>query len=661
MRMAGKGIDFTITLFMQLTSEEVSKRSRRRELNRLAARRSREKGQRRKDMLVEEIRKLQSHNTELMDMLGNLTEQRNQIIDTLRQHMKQCSDYEATQKASVGLSHRVLSMLGVHTSEPEPPEPPQLALSGPSVPTAPVQPPPAVADVSGMSALYISTSELGSSPSKHTMSPGPYKNELGSCHPSPHVLNLDNLSGPLTNFQEGFKEPVSPLIDSIVANSSIKSSGEKFHEKFHVSENSKVQIMLQSPAPNLQAQVFLMSSPDISSPLLRPNPSVQSYALRTSTTFSTIDSSNLAQVKTVLDVDPKAWSSSPSPTRTAVNIQVPILKEGPPLVPILPKPGKLYERRNSIASLSGSSEEGIAMLLPHASLIGTSSSPMQSAPSDSGLGSSQEEGGDGIGEEVVQYKHKLMKHRKQHSSDFTHPSRRGGMVGEGKAAVGRPSLLERSFSFPSSRSEHLRSSSSDTLKYQSPAVFTASTFPSSSQASSSSLGFPQNNKSSKTNSGFAAISLPTCVSPSVTTSKSMSEALPSELPSSFSSSEDLSALPTGSKKTSSIFKFYETTTDTPFVSDTMDEVEARGWASPMDTWPPAGPSRSSHQFSLQFPTQERRWSVDDYPVVPLNLSRRSSQDEIGGVSESIQRTASSRSNSPASLSGSHRETYGPNS
>jgi hypothetical protein len=36
----------------QLTAEEQEKRSRRRELNRLAAKRSREKGQRRKDTLI---------------------------------------------------------------------------------------------------------------------------------------------------------------------------------------------------------------------------------------------------------------------------------------------------------------------------------------------------------------------------------------------------------------------------------------------------------------------------------------------------------------------------------------------------------------------------------------------------------------------------------
>uniref|UniRef100_A0A0B6ZPG0 BZIP domain-containing protein n=1 Tax=Arion vulgaris TaxID=1028688 RepID=A0A0B6ZPG0_9EUPU len=86
-------VEFKKPVKDQLTSEELVKRARRRELNRLAARRSREKGQKRKDMLVEEIRKLQSQNCELVNVLGDLTEQRNSIVGTLRQHMKQCSDY----------------------------------------------------------------------------------------------------------------------------------------------------------------------------------------------------------------------------------------------------------------------------------------------------------------------------------------------------------------------------------------------------------------------------------------------------------------------------------------------------------------------------------------------------------------------------------------
>ena len=44
---------FQYFIHLQLTSDELKKRSRRRELNRLAARRSREKGQKRKDKLVE--------------------------------------------------------------------------------------------------------------------------------------------------------------------------------------------------------------------------------------------------------------------------------------------------------------------------------------------------------------------------------------------------------------------------------------------------------------------------------------------------------------------------------------------------------------------------------------------------------------------------------
>ncbi|XP_005113038.1 endochitinase A1 isoform X2 [Aplysia californica] len=108
-------VEFKKPVKEELTTEELKKRARRRELNRLAARRSREKGQKRKDKLVEEIRHLQSQNSELVTALGSLTDQRNRIIETLRQHMKQCSDYRATQNAAVGLSHRVLEMLGFPT------------------------------------------------------------------------------------------------------------------------------------------------------------------------------------------------------------------------------------------------------------------------------------------------------------------------------------------------------------------------------------------------------------------------------------------------------------------------------------------------------------------------------------------------------------------
>lgn len=65
----------------------------------------------------------------------SLTDQRNQIVETLRGHMKQCPDYKATQNASVGLSHRVLEMLGV----------PQTSITNPnpdSVPSVPSSAPP---------------------------------------------------------------------------------------------------------------------------------------------------------------------------------------------------------------------------------------------------------------------------------------------------------------------------------------------------------------------------------------------------------------------------------------------------------------------------------------------------------------------------------------
>lgn len=621
----------------QLTSEEVSKRSRRRELNRLAARRSREKGQKRKDMLVEEIRKLQTHNCELMESLSSLTEQRNQIIDTLRQHMKQCSDYEATQKASVGLSHRVLTMLGVHASdelESQGP-PPQLATSVPPVSIATVQPSLAtVADVSGMSALYISTSGMGSSPSKLTMSPSSIKTELGSCVPSPQVLNLDKISGSLSNFSQVKNEPASPFLDPSVTGVDVDLCGKKFHPGTK-SSTSTIQVLLQPPETSLSAQVFLVSSSEIVLPHLLSSPS------KTRTTPLTLDSSNLsrARLSSETETRSKRCSGSLPSFQGALNFQVPILKDGLPLVPIRPKPGKVYQRRNSVTSLSGSSDEGMATLLPHSAVIGSIPSPKQSTPSDSGLGSSQEEGGDGIGEEVVQYKHKLMKHRKQHSTDFTHPSRYRGLVSEGQGYGGRPPLLERSFSFPSSRSEDARSSSE---------TFSASTFPSSSQVSSTSLSFPQYN-SSKITSTF--------VSSSVITDKFISEALPAK---SLSSTEDQSALTLGSKKLSSILKPHDSTPRSGFLSDSaMDEDksvntegELKGWASPMDTWPPAGSSRSAHLFQKP----ERRWSVDDFPARPLNLSRQGFHDDIDSLVESSHRTALSRSSSPVSLP--ERKSFG---
>ena len=78
--------------------------------------------------MLQEIRQLQTENSGLAECLESLTDQRNQIIETLRQHMKQCSDYQATQNASVGLSHRVLKMLGLTSQSSTPSH---------NVPTAP--------------------------------------------------------------------------------------------------------------------------------------------------------------------------------------------------------------------------------------------------------------------------------------------------------------------------------------------------------------------------------------------------------------------------------------------------------------------------------------------------------------------------------------------
>ncbi|KAH9489241.1 hypothetical protein Btru_048829 [Bulinus truncatus] len=165
-------VEFKKPVKEELTLEELTKRARRRELNRLAARRSREKGQKRKDMLVEEIRKLQTQNSELFSILGGLTEQRNRIIETLRQHMKQCSDYQATQNAAVGMSQRVLEMLGF-----------------PSSSSSPLH-----QDLSGVSSLYISTGEHSCTPPL-TLSPSvvikdEHYSSLANSPSSPLVVGL---------------------------------------------------------------------------------------------------------------------------------------------------------------------------------------------------------------------------------------------------------------------------------------------------------------------------------------------------------------------------------------------------------------------------------------------------------------------------------------
>ncbi|CAG5118739.1 unnamed protein product [Candidula unifasciata] len=162
-------VEFKKPVKDELTSEEIMKRARRRELNRLAARRSREKGQKRKDLLVEEIRKLQSENSELVNILGDLTEERDNIIFILRQHMKQCSDYKATQSAAIGVSQKVLDLLGF----------PLLSASE--------------AQVQDVSDLYINT---GDSCSSHSQSQSPCvvvkqeKCDFSSCPVSPVMAGV---------------------------------------------------------------------------------------------------------------------------------------------------------------------------------------------------------------------------------------------------------------------------------------------------------------------------------------------------------------------------------------------------------------------------------------------------------------------------------------
>uniref|UniRef100_A0A2C9LD67 BZIP domain-containing protein n=2 Tax=Biomphalaria glabrata TaxID=6526 RepID=A0A2C9LD67_BIOGL len=222
-------VEFKKPVKEELTLEELTKRARRRELNRLAARRSREKGQKRKDMLVEEIRKLQTQNSELFSILGGLTEQRNRIIDTLRQHMKQCSDYQATQNAAVGMSQRVLEMLGFPISSSM------------------------HQDLPGVSSLYISTG------GEHSCSPP-------QCS-SPPVVIKDEHYSPFTSCQ------MSPLVvglsgkviqaDSVAVKPSPKSS-VKIEESPPVLSSCAYQTFGSSPSPQLSSS----QSVSFDSPLL---------------------------------------------------------------------------------------------------------------------------------------------------------------------------------------------------------------------------------------------------------------------------------------------------------------------------------------------------------------------------------------------------------
>nr|KAG5710733.1 hypothetical protein BaRGS_035135 [Batillaria attramentaria] len=97
----------------QLTSEELEKRARRRELNRLAAKRSREKGQRRKDSLIQEIQMLQARNMECECAKTSLVEERDSLVETLRGHLPRCHDPVAIARSAqlLAFSRRLAHLL----------------------------------------------------------------------------------------------------------------------------------------------------------------------------------------------------------------------------------------------------------------------------------------------------------------------------------------------------------------------------------------------------------------------------------------------------------------------------------------------------------------------------------------------------------------------
>ncbi|KAL8592636.1 hypothetical protein ACOMHN_026566 [Nucella lapillus] len=97
----------------QLTTEEVEKRARRRELNRLAAKRSREKGQRRKDTLIQEIQGLQGRNGSLEGAMASLVEERDNLVQTLKGHLPHCQDSAAMTRSAqlLAFSNRLAQLL----------------------------------------------------------------------------------------------------------------------------------------------------------------------------------------------------------------------------------------------------------------------------------------------------------------------------------------------------------------------------------------------------------------------------------------------------------------------------------------------------------------------------------------------------------------------
>ncbi|XP_046561992.1 cyclic AMP-dependent transcription factor ATF-3-like isoform X2 [Haliotis rubra] len=93
----GKGelkVDFSPPEKNELTPQDVERREKRRERNRLAAQRSRERGKRKMDELMHEIEQLQSKNAELEHMFDGLSKERDRLKRALLDHLSLCPSYE---------------------------------------------------------------------------------------------------------------------------------------------------------------------------------------------------------------------------------------------------------------------------------------------------------------------------------------------------------------------------------------------------------------------------------------------------------------------------------------------------------------------------------------------------------------------------------------
>ena len=93
--------------------EEVDRRARRREINRLAAKRSREKGQRRRETLIQEIQHLQSCKCALEGEMGSLVDERGSLVGVLRKYLQSCCDPLALTSSvrMLSFSHRLAALL----------------------------------------------------------------------------------------------------------------------------------------------------------------------------------------------------------------------------------------------------------------------------------------------------------------------------------------------------------------------------------------------------------------------------------------------------------------------------------------------------------------------------------------------------------------------